>query len=83
MEYYENIRFIRRILPPTVWFIVPIYIFNKDVNTLGPGNLKYIGYPILIIGLLIYVISLWHWDSKNTSTVIDDSIYKYSRYPQW
>ena len=40
-------------------------------------------YSILIIGLLIYVISLWHWDSKNTSTVIDDGIYKYSRYPQW
>ena len=75
--------FIRRILPPTAWLIVPIYIFNKDVNTLGLGNLKYIGYPILIIGLLIYVISLWHWDSKNTSTVIDDGIYKYSHHPQW
>ena len=75
--------FIRRILPPTVWLIVPIYIFNKDVNTLGLGNLNYIEYPILIIGLLIYVTSLWHWDSKNTSTVINDSIYKYSRHPQW
>ena len=40
-------------------------------------------YSILIIGLLIYVISLWHWDFKNTSTVIDDGIYKYSLYPQW
>ena len=75
--------FIKRILPPTVWLIVPIYTFNNDVNTLGLGNLKYLGFPILIIGLLIYVISLWHWDANNTSTVIDDGIYKFSRHPQW
>ena len=75
--------FIRRIFPPLVVTIFPLFIFSGDMNSLGLGDVKYIGIVILVIGFIINILSLWHWDSKNTNELITDGLYNYSRNPQY
>ena len=75
--------FIRRMFPPLIVAIFPLFIFSGDINSLGLGIIKYIGIPILILGFIINIFSLWYWDSENTSELITDGLYKYSRNPQY
>ena len=75
--------FIRRIFPPLIVTIFPLFIFSGDINSLGLGDIKYIGIIILVIGFVIDIFSLWYWDSKNTNELITDGLYKYSRNPQY
>ena len=75
--------FIRRMFPPLIVAIFPLFIFSGDINSLGLGIIKYIGIPILILGFIINIFSLWYWDSENTNELITDGLYKYSRNPQY
>ena len=70
--------FIRRIFPPLGVTIFPVILFRGVINSLGLGDIKYIGIIILVIGFVIDIFSLWYWDSKNTNELITDGLYKYS-----
>ena len=53
------------------------------MNSLDLGMIAFLGYPMLLLGLIIYAKSLWRWDSDKTHELIVDGIYKYSRNPQY
>ncbi len=74
---------IRRVFPPIFIVLFPYYMFCDNMNSLDIGKITFLGYPVLLLGLIIYAKSLWRWDADKTNELIIDGLYKYSRNPQY
>ena len=74
---------ILRILPPLVMAVIPYLFFMNDYKSIDIGIFQFLGGPLLVLGLIITMPSLWQWGKNPTNELFVEGLYKYSRNPQY
>ena len=74
---------LKRVLPTLVISLVPFLFFKDDYKSIDFGIFQYLGIPLIALGMVIAMVSLWQWDKNPSNELFVEGLYKYSRNPQY